>query len=325
MLALISSPSLRVLQFYEPLPKRLLQALNEDFFPYRPEVELRAYGFYGESCDLSFCEFLSNVRRFRADCIQSATGVENLTRMRGLRTLGIGIFNLDSFDFLADISANIEDLTLSQTKSKGPDLKYLARFRFLTRLCLAGQQKGIEVLAGHPSLEELCLRSITLPSLRWVRALPKLWLLDLGLGGTKDLSALAGLEQLKSLDLWKILGLEDLSVLASLTGLQKLQLQELTRIQRLPALGGLKRLRRVILDNLKSLTDVTALMAAPSVAELAHYSAKIDPEDYIPLFRQGKLTHAQMGFGGKKKNERFTQICSEYRITTGPLAEFVFS
>jgi hypothetical protein len=324
VLSLVSSPNLRVLQLHEPLPQLLFQALNEDLFSARPDVELRAYGFYGKTCDLAFCSLLTNVRRFRADCLQNAIGVENLARMSKLIALGIGIYDLESFEVLNDLDEGIQEISLSATKSRKPDLKHLTRFKSLTQLVLAGQQKNIEFLAEHPTLEQLTLRSITVPTLGWVRTIPRLWLLDIGLGGSKDLSAIAGMVQLKSLDLWRVLGLDDLSAVSSLTRLQKLQLQDLTHIQKLPVLAALMHLRRIVLDNLKNLTDISAITDVPDLAEIAHYSAKVEPEDYVPLFRRQKLAHAQMGFGGTKKNIRFAELCHEYGIKTGALAPFTF-
>jgi hypothetical protein len=310
---------LQVLQFNEPLPDRMFEALNRDFFPLRPDVELRAYGFYGGVCDLSFCSLLSNVRRFAADCIQSARGVENLARMPLLRALCVGIFDLEDLEFLRQIPECVEELTIGETRSKKLDLTALARFRLLRRLGLVGQQKNIEAIAGHPALQELVLRSITLPSVTLLRTIPNLFLLDIGLGGSRDLSGLEGMGQLRSLHLWRILGLEDIGVVSTLVGLQELQLQELSRVRNLPNLEKLVRLRRIVIDNLKNLLDISVLKGAPALCELAHYSAKVDPESYVPLFQIGRIEHAQIGFGGTKKNARFSEICASFGIKAGAL------
>jgi hypothetical protein len=79
--SLVSDKDVRVLQTAEPVEPRTWDLLNGRFFPVRPEVELRVYGYYGESCDLSFLERLGNVRRFAADCLLKATGVEYINRL----------------------------------------------------------------------------------------------------------------------------------------------------------------------------------------------------------------------------------------------------
>lgn len=53
---LVDSQRLKVVQFSEPLPLSLLESLNEELFARRPDVELRAYGFYRGVCDRLCCE-----------------------------------------------------------------------------------------------------------------------------------------------------------------------------------------------------------------------------------------------------------------------------
>src|SRR5690242_13250842 len=73
---LVSRPELRVLQCSTPISTATWDRLNSSFFTRRPDVELRVYGFYGLVCDLWFLSRLRNVRRFSADSLMQATGVE---------------------------------------------------------------------------------------------------------------------------------------------------------------------------------------------------------------------------------------------------------
>ena len=54
----------RCLQCSEPVEIDTWDLLNEQFFPLRPDVELRVFGFYSLVCDLSFTASMTNVRRF---------------------------------------------------------------------------------------------------------------------------------------------------------------------------------------------------------------------------------------------------------------------
>lgn len=55
---------------------------------------------------------------------------------------------------------------------------------------LDGQHKDIDVIARLKGIGELTLRSVTLKSLAMLRDLPKLWSLDIRLGGCSDLAPL---------------------------------------------------------------------------------------------------------------------------------------
>lgn len=322
LLKLVDSQRLKVVQFNEPLPLSLFESLNEELFARRPDVELRAYGFYKGVCDLSFCSRMSNVKRFRADCLQHAIAVEHIAKMPKLESLGLGIFDLTSFAVLEEVNPNISELFLLETRSKKPDLSIIDRFHSLQRLCLVGQQKNIEVLSSLQTLEELTLGSITVQTLRMVRELPLLASLRLTLGGTTNLTDLHGMHTLKYLEIWRILGLEDINVISTLSGLQSLHLQELTRITELPRCNELVNLRRIALDNLKSLTDISALLEASSLSELSHISSKLSPDDYLPLLKSGKLRYAHVGFGCAKKNDYFKLLCKENGVECGVNPDF---
>jgi hypothetical protein len=267
---------------------------------------------------------MTNVERFSADCLHHATNWESIASMPRLKSLGIGIFHLETFDFLSLVNPNLTELYLSATKSSKPSLKMLERFRGLKLLYLEGQQKNIDVIASLSELEELTMRSITLKSLSIVRALPKLWSLDLKLGGTKDLAELQGLDNLKYLELWKILGLDDISVIESLYGLQSLFLQDLPRVTRLPSFLRLHKLRRVTIENLKNLVDLSPLNEAPALEEIVHTFSKVPLDSYLPLLRSGQIKSAHAGFGSFKKNAEFKRVCEANGVVCGVNGEFIF-
>ena len=321
-LKLADSARLKVVQFSEPLPLSLLESLNEELFARRPDVELRVFGFYSGVCDLSFCSRMFNVRRFRADCLQHAVGVEHIAKMPKLESLGLGIFDLTSFAVLKEVNTSLSELFLLDTRSKKPDLSIIARFHSLQKLCIVGQQKNMDVLSSLRTLEELTLGSVTVRTLRMVKELPLLASLRITLGGTTDLTDLHDMHTLKYLELWKILGLEEINVISTLTGLQSLFLQELTRITKLPPCNKLVNLRRIALDDLKNLTDLSALNEASSLSELSHISSKLSPDDYLPLLKNGKLRYAHVGFGSVKKNDYFSLLCRENGVVCGVNSSF---
>ena len=183
-------PGVQVLQTSEPPRLATWELLNEAFFSRRPDVELRIYGCNSATCDLSFVRALTHVRNFAADCLQSANGVEYLGQIPHLEALSVGVFDLESFDFLKDVPSGLRRLALGATRSKKPRLAALARFGQLEDLFLEGQQKGIEVLSQLRGLETVTLRSVTTDNLDYLTPLDKMWSLGLKLGGIRDLSAI---------------------------------------------------------------------------------------------------------------------------------------
>ncbi len=209
--AIASDAEVKVLQTDSPASLATWELLNEAFFSRRPDVELRVYGCYSTNCDLSFTRVLSNVRRFAADSLQHATGVEHLGGIRNLEALSVGIFDLESFDFLNDVSDNLRELALGATRSKKPGLSMLPRFGHLREIHLEGQQKGIDALSQLRCLEKVTLRSISTPNLEYLKPLDKMWSLDLKLGGS-DVSAIRGMGNIKYFEAWQVRGLADIAL-----------------------------------------------------------------------------------------------------------------
>jgi hypothetical protein len=300
-------------QCSSPVEPNTWNLLNEVLFARRPEIELRLYGFYSFVCDLSFLTQVRNVRRFSADCIMNAVSIDCLGCLVNLDQLSVGIYNLQSFDFLELIPSGIETLFLAATKSKKPRLDALARFHSLRKLYLEGQQQGIETLSKLLTLEEVTLRSISTQDLDYVSGLPRLWSLDIKLGGIRDFSSIANKQTIKYLELWQIRGLSNLSFVSSLTGLQFIFLQSLRNVIKIPDLSRLSKLRRLHLENMKGLKDVSAIAHAPVLEEFSHFSAEnAAPEQYTDVLRMPTLKSVRVGFGSRRKNEDFEELAARY-------------
>ena len=183
-----------LVQFDHRLTDDEFGRLGEWFRAY-PEMTLRAYGSYDHSItDLEFLRFFPTLRRFGADALW-----DSLTSLDGLRHL----------------PPETEELGIGATKAR-LDLAILARFSELTWLFLEGQTKHLEVISGLAKLDDLTLRSITLPDLGLLTPLSRLRSLDLKLGGTRDLRLLPRIGELRYLELWMIRGLTDVSAVGSI-------------------------------------------------------------------------------------------------------------
>lgn len=325
--SLVADRSLEVIQTSDRVDEETWGLLNECFFKVRPDVELRVYGFYGKTCDLAFLAKMGSVQRLAVDRLTKATNVECIARLPNLERLSVGIYELESFDFLRDLNVDLlTHLGLGATFSKKPRLRFIERFSSLQNLYLEGQCKDIEVINSLAHLRDLTLRSITVPSLAFLRGLPELWSLDIKLGGTKNLDALPYLMGIKYLELWQVKGLSDLTPIGEMGELQFLFLQALRNVERLPSLSRLSALRRIYLENMKGLKDLSSLVTAPVLEELIHVSAhRAEPQQYADLLANGTLKRMLVGFGNARKSEELLAMMRSAGVHEYRHSAFTFS
>ena len=306
---LVSNKILECIQFSAPIEPNTIELLNNHLFAERDDIELRAYGFYDQPCDLNFLSALPNVTRFTIDCITEAVNLDAITQLNKLKSLNIGVYYLESFKILSYLPNTLETIILGQTKSKKPDLAVLERFRGLKKIYIEGHTKNIEVIGLLHQLEDVTLRSVTTKHVEYLTPLKKMWSLDIKLGGINNFSAIEGMENIKYLELWQVRGLNDLSFISTLTGLQYLFLQSLTNVEVLPVLSGLPKLRKIFLESMKGLKNISSLGHAPALTEFTHwFPMNMKMEDYIPLLSNPSVKRVSAHFGSAKMNDEFNKI-----------------
>lgn len=310
---LASNPQTRSIQFATALTDREVELLEPVVFSKRPDISLRVYGHYGETCDLTFIQKIPSLRRILADCLMDAKGIEVFTQLDNLEHLGVGIFNLDNFDFLDNVNSNLKQLYLHQTRSKKPKISSIQRFEQLEYLYLEGQEKGIEAISNLKKLEKIVLRSISTNNVDYLKNLEHLWSVEIKLGGIKDLSGLTALKSIKYLELWQVRGLADLSFISKLDTLQNLFIQSLKQVTTLPDFSNNKKLRRISLENLKGLKDLSTLKNATNLKEFIYVLAENqDPENIIPVLENPSVEKVFCKFGSDKKKNRFDELAKQF-------------
>jgi hypothetical protein len=311
--SLINDSNASSIQFSSPLAEKEIDILEEYVFSQRPDIDLRIYGHYRDECDLNFLKRLPSLRKLSADCLRNAKGIEVVKELKNLETLGVGIFELNNFDFLNEINPNLKQLYLHQTRSKKPRIDAIARFVELEVLYLESQSKGIESINSLKKLQKITLRSISTPNLNYLNALEQLWSVDIKLGGIKDFQALKSLPDLKYLELWQVRELSDISFISDLPSLQNLFIQSLPNVEELPSLDKLLKLRRINLENLKGLKKLDALRTAPSLTEFIYVMAQNqEPENLLPALKNTNVKSVFCMFGGDKKNNRFKELADSF-------------
>ena len=260
-----------------------------------PQITLRAYGGYdGSIRDLEFLRFFPELRRFAADALWD---------------------RIDSLDGLRHLPDDLEELGLGATR-RPLRLAQLGRFRELRTLFLEGPVRDIEVLAALDRLDDLTLRSITLPDLSLLLPMGRLRSLDLKLGGTKDLRLLPRIGEIRYLELWLIKGLTDLTPIGEMTQLRSLFLQALSRVQHLPDLSRCRELRRVHLETMKGLRDLAPLATAPALRDLILIDLRqLAVEDLEPLRAAPALRAVNVGLGSIRKNDAGQELLGLPRVS----------
>lgn len=253
-----------------------------DFMADYPDIRLRVYGGYdGSITDLDFLRFFPRLRRFSVDAI----------------------YELPSLDGIGLLSDELEDLLVGWTRSKRFSLRNLAKFRRLRTLYLEGQQKDFAAVGELEALEDLTLRSITLPDLSPLVPLRHLTSLDIKLGGTHDLALLPQVGHLTYVELWRIRGVEDVSALAEIETLETFFLQTLKRVTVLPSFARSPRLRSVALDTMNGITDLAPLAEAPNLELLRLIQmCQLEPEALRPFIGHPTLKDGTWGLCSDRKN-----------------------
>ena len=153
------------------------------------------------------------------------------------------------------------------------------------------------------AVDDLTLRSITMPDLSLLLPLRRLRSLDLKLGGTRDLRLAPRIGELRYLELWLIKGLDDVSVVGQIPTLRSLFLQALRNVVRLPDLRGATSLHRVHLETMRGLRDLEPLATAPALQQLVLIDLpQLTADDLRPLRAAPSLREATLALGSIRRN-----------------------
>jgi hypothetical protein len=279
----------RVVQFGDPFQDPLRDADFKKlagFLKKYPKVKLRIWGHGGQPRDLDCLRYFPFVRR-----------------------LAIEKYSLEDINGIVYACPDLEELTLGQTKSKRHSLRFLERFPNLRGLYLEGHTKDIDVLGALVRLEELTLRSITLPDLTLLKPLTGLHSLEIKLGGTNNLALLPAIGRLRYLELWMIRGLCDLGAIPSVKTLQFLFLQALKGVTELPSFAPLGALRRVHLETMKGLHNLRPVAKAPTLEELLVLDMRhLKPASFRPFVGHPALRRVCLDLGSDRRSEAVEQL-----------------
>jgi hypothetical protein len=217
----------------KPLSNRTWSLLDNHIFSKRPEIGLTISDWAKVGADISF-----------------------LTLLPSLRCFHFNLPELKTFDGLENLTKDVEELGLSDTFSKKPSLSILHRFNNLKKVNIGNTQKEIEAISTLSNLEKLWIAGATWPDYKCLITLPKLWWVNIVLGGTTNIEHIRYLNSLRYLAMWQVRKLSDISPISSIFSLECLSLGCMRNIKSLPSLKKLKKLRSIYLEKMSELTDL---------------------------------------------------------------------
>jgi hypothetical protein len=312
-IAVASNPKVRTLQAKGPIDTRdwhrVWPLINDIVLAQRTDIWLRIFGFYSETCDLSFLPLLPNARKLSIDRVLESKNLESLSELPHLNSLRLDVYDLKNYDFLSDIGMHICDLTLERTKSKKPDLKFLEGFKNLKSLCISGHTKNIEVLGELERLADLSLAGITVDNFHFIKSLQNLLSLNIDLIKCEDFYSLEDL-MIKSFSMSEIRNMEDISFISGFRSLQELDLSCLNRVTHFPQLASKNTVRRMFIDNMKSLSSIEHIFKCKNLVDFIFRGASttLMPQDFQPLTSLRKLKYATIGTGSERKNQKIDEL-----------------
>jgi hypothetical protein len=151
-----------------------------------------------------------------------------------------------------------------------------------------------------------------LPDLSLFLPLSDLVSFQLKLGGTRNLTLLPRIGQLRYLHLWLIRGLSNVAPIGDMKHLEMLFIQALPNVQRLPDLRSADALRRFVLCQMRGITDLTPLAAAPALRDLALLSMpQLDANSFLALSRSKSIERVEVWLRSKNKHRLIKRILGD--------------
>jgi len=269
------------------------------FLTQYPKVGLRDYDF--NRAEVSYLRFYSSLKNYQLDCFS--------------------LQDLSGVDYLPD---TLECFGFGATRTKRFSLRFLDRFKNLRELYNDGHHKDIEVLGELAQLRKLSLSSISRDNFDDIlNKLRHLEILYVSLGGTKDLRAVAKNTNLQILKLVMIRGFSDIEFISSMHSLQFLFLDSLKHITALPDFSHLNLLRRLQLHNMKGIDDLSPILEATNLEELAiFFSRHLKPKHFQCLLAHKNLKRISVATDGIWANKK---ILSMFNLPSAGLVGDIFN
>lgn len=256
-----------------------LVALNEACRLAKGRLKVRFYGHHGGArFDAKCLRYLPETYSLSVDCLGSIENEDEIGRLPNLRSLSLGIFELNRPDFLTTIQIDqLDRLSLGENRNRNFDLSPLADGKSLNSLFIQGHSKGISVTENLSRLRTLTLSGYAKKhGLNFVEGIPALRELTLLLGGRTDLGDLKS-KTLEILQVIRVRGLATMGDLSRLPALSALRIEDQIQLKQLDLNGT--SLKRLTLNNCKNLVELLGLDKQDRLSEFSAHEIALDLDD----------------------------------------------
>ncbi len=256
--------------------------LNELCQNYNKNFGIRFYGYYGDTFDCAILNKIPYVKCLYIDCLQKADNISVITELQHLQKLHIGIFELQDTEILgAENLAGLKELTISSTKTKGLNLKYLKNYNFLNYLCVCGHTKNIDTIGELRNLSSLALHLIgNKISVDFINKLKNLETLRFMLGGRENINEIDE-NEIKRLEIVRVRGFKELKNISKFKKLNSLLIEDQIQLANIDFDRPLEYLEEIKLLNCKTLSKINGLDNLASLKHLRIYTTNIDFDTLI--------------------------------------------
>lgn len=260
---------------------KILAEINQLCLNSNENLCIRFYGHYSTTFDCSILRKISNVKNISIDCLQKADNIQTLTELSNLKSLGLGIFELQDTEILnSENFKNLTELMIDDTKTKAFNLDYLRQLKKLKSLRISGHTKNINAIGELSELEFLSLNSVKKVPVNFINKLKKLKTLNFILGGRDNLNEIEK-NEIENLEIVWVRGFNDLSSISNFPKLKTLKIEDEIQLPKIHFENIFPDLTDLKILNCKTLETITGLKNLPKLSSLVVNQTKVDFDNFM--------------------------------------------
>lgn len=255
---------------------KMLYQLNDLCEKYDSSFGIRFYGNYSGAFDFKNLLKIPNVKCLYLDCLTKAENIDSLTELQKLQKLSLGVYELKETEILnSNNLKGIEELILTETKTKAFNLDYLKDYRNLKLLIIGGHSKNIDSVGELTELEFLSLDSVKHVPIHFVNKLKKLKTLNFILGGRDNINEIEE-NNIEHLNITWVRGFNDLSCISKFNNLKTLHIEDNIKLNKIQFDKEFRYLIDLKILNCKTLDSLVGLEKLTSLNHLRIYKTNLD-------------------------------------------------
>ncbi len=271
-----------ILQFVDKsYTDKILADINELCTKFDESLCIRFYGHYSNKFDCKILQKIPDVKCLYIDCLLNADNLQILKELSNLRSLSIGIYELQDTEILnSDNLKNLTELIVTETKTKALNLDYLRHFKKLKSLRIGGHTKNIDAVGELSELEFLSLNSVKKVPVNFINRLTKLKALNFVLGGRDNLNEIEE-NNVEHLEIVWVRGFNDLSCISNFPKLKALRIEDEIQLPKIHFENIFPDLTNLSIVNCKTLETITGIKNLPKLNSLIVYQTKVDFDNFM--------------------------------------------